>query len=109
MAIKEAKEFIKKLSEDEALCSAFQADPEGTLAAGSYGCTNAEVKEAVLMSRELDEKELYAVAGGRNIDSWDCGKDIGGPLHAGKGAEGTDAWDCGKDIGGPLHGGVSGK
>ena len=64
MAIEKAKELIKKLEEDEALRAVFQADPRAALAAGDYGCTFEEFKEAGVMNRELDDAEMDAVSGG---------------------------------------------
>ena len=64
MAIENAKKLIEKLAADAELKAAFEKDAKAALEAGDYGCTLAELKEAIALGKELDEDELTAVSGG---------------------------------------------
>lgn len=64
MSIENAKLLVEKLGQDKELRLAFAKDSRAAVAAGDYGCTYEEVKEAYVMNRELDEKELETVTGG---------------------------------------------
>ena len=64
MAIENAKKLVGKLAADAELKAAFEKDAKAALEAGDYGCTLAELKEAIALGKELDEDELTAVSGG---------------------------------------------
>lgn len=67
MSLENAKKLVETLEGNPELKASFQADPRAALAAGNYGCTFDELKEATeaaLLSREIDENELTAISGG---------------------------------------------
>lgn len=75
MSLENAKKLALELNTDRELREKFVRGPEAALAEKDYGCTPEELKEALILSRELDTDELGAVTGGTAFTANEPGKD----------------------------------
>lgn len=76
MALENAKKLVEELQQDQELKGAFEADAAAALAAKDYGCTLEELKEALALTRELDDAELEAIGGGNAKGTGGCSYDF---------------------------------
>ena len=72
MSLDIAKKLIAELEKNEELKALFLKDKEAAIKASGLDCTLAEVKEASLLNRELDEKELDSISGGSAAGPGGC-------------------------------------
>lgn len=72
MSIENAKKLVEKIQGDADLKAAFENDLESALASNDYGCSLEELKEALTLNKELDEKELESVSGGKAWGEGGC-------------------------------------
>lgn len=64
MSLEKAKGFIEKLKKDPEMKVSIKNSIDAALTENNYDCSTDELKEALIMSLELDESELASITGG---------------------------------------------